>query len=375
MAAPFDETVLPTAGTNLTASGNGTAPSVVIPDSSFINNQLDDVQSLSIQPLGHELSTDIVIGQAGDDRYRAGMGWEDEIGHNRVKLSLFRQQMVGDEFNGLWLASLQGELTPSFLAEDFDLKGELALADDGSVQQTQGGSGIRLHLLRKPVNDLRYGLTLSQFSAGFHPYDSIVNAGERRTAAHLGYKPWSEAYMAARADYILHDWDGDLPCDNYRTGLSLSTTIFNYLRAKLETSAQRALDCGAISGYGNIDSWALTLSENAWTGWNLNLVASTSEESLPFMDGQRTESHYRVSGDHDIRLGPLWASFSPEVSLQTVSDETVQRRLQTGFVMGIETHTQDFSLQVGYESLTGSAGSIEDNSGNIKLKYRLDFDT
>jgi hypothetical protein len=30
---------------------------------------------------------------------------------------------------------------------------------------------------------------------------------------------------------------------------------------------------------------------------------------------------------------------------------------------------------VGYESLTGSAGSIEDNSGNIKLKYRLDFDT
>jgi hypothetical protein len=82
------------------------------------------------------------------------------------------------------------------------------LADNDSSQRAAGGSGIRLRLLRKPANGFRYGLALSQFSGGFHPYDSIV-------------------------------------------------------------------------------------------------VAGASEESLPFMDGQRIESHYRVSGNHDIGLGLL----------------------------------------------------------------------
>jgi hypothetical protein len=179
------------------------------------------------------------------------------------------------------------------------------LADNDSSQRAAGGSGIRLRLLRKPANGFRYGLALSQFSGGFHPYDSIVVAGERRATVHLGYRPWSGTQMTTAADYILRDWDGDVPCDNYRTGLSLSTTVFSFLRAKLETSAQRALDCAAVSDSGNIDSGALTLSENAWTGWDINLVAGASEESLPFMDGQRIESHYRVSGNHDIGLGLL----------------------------------------------------------------------
>jgi hypothetical protein len=127
------------------------------------------------------------------------------------------------------------------------------LADNDSSQRAAGGSGIRLRLLRKPANGFRYGLALSQFSGGFHPYDSIVVAGERRATVHLGYRPWSGTQMTTAADYILRDWDGDVPCDNYRTGLSLSTTVFNFLRAKLETSAQRALDCAAVSDSGNID--------------------------------------------------------------------------------------------------------------------------
>ncbi|MFC6669958.1 hypothetical protein [Marinobacterium aestuariivivens] len=176
--------------------------------------------------------------------------------------------------------------------------------------------------------------------------------------------------MTATTDYILGGWDGAFPCDEYRTGLALSSVLFTYLRAKLETFAQRALDCGD----GNIDSWALTLSERHLTGWNLSLVAGISEETLPFMDELRVKSHYRVSGDHDLRLGPLWASFGPEVSLQTITDSHVQRRLQTGFVMGFETRTQDFSLHMGYESLSDSAQVIEDTYGRIKLKYRLDFD-
>lgn len=366
---------MPTVGTNLPTVGRGTASSVVIPDSGFIDQHLDAVHSLPFQPLGHDFGTDIVIGQAGDDRYTAGLGWVDENGDNNVKLSLFRQQTLGDGFDGLWLVSLQGEFTPLALGEYFDLTGELALAaNDGSSQRTAEGSGIRLHLARKPATGFRYSLTLSQFNEGFHPYGSVVVAGERRAAANLGYTLWPGTHMTANAAYILRNWDGDVHCGEYRTGLSLSRTAFTFLRAKLETSAQRALDCGASSDSGNIDSWALTLSEKTWTGWDLNLLAGISEENVPFMDEQRIKSHYRVSGDHDLRLGPHWLSFGPEVSLRTVTDDHVQRRLQTGFVMSIETRTQEITLHMGYESLTGSAGAFEDNFGKIKLNYRLDFD-
>lgn len=366
---------MPKVGANLQTLGSGTASSVVIPDSGFIDQHLDTLHSLPFQPLGQKFGTDIVIGRASDDRYRAGMGWVDENGDNNVKLSLFRQQTVGDGLDGIWLASLQGKITPLALGKDFDLTGELALAaDEGSSQRTAGGSGIRLHLVRKPANGFSYGLTLSQFSEGFHPYGSVVDAGERRAAANLGYTPWPDTKMTANAAYILREWDRNVPCDEYRTDLSLSSSAFSPLLAKLETSAQQVLDCDASSTRGNIDSWSLTLSEKTWTGWNLSLVAGMSEESLPFLEEQRIKSHYRVSGDHDVRLGPLWASFGPEVSLQTVTDGNVQRRLQTGFVMGIETRTQNITLQMGYESLTGSVGALDDNAGKIKLNYRLDFD-
>ncbi|NVK42534.1 MAG: hypothetical protein HWE39_14935 [Oceanospirillaceae bacterium] len=372
MALPFDGSSLPDASTNLPTLDAGPAPTVVIPDSGFIDKKLDDVQTLPFQPLGRTTGTDIVIGRASDDRYRAGIGWVDDNDGNDLKLSLFRQQTVGDEFDGLWLASLQGELTPRLLRDDFDLTGELAVAtNDSSSHGNAGGSGIRLHLARKPKNGFGYGLSLSQFSDGFHPYGSIVDAGERRAAVDLSYRFWPGTQMTADADYILRNWNGDLPCDEYRTDLSLLSTVFNDLRAKLETSTQRTLDCGDTS---DIDSWALTLSEHAWTGWDISLVAKVSEESPPFMDEQRTRRHYHVSGDHDLRLGPLLASFGPEVSLQTVTNGTVQRRLQTGVVMGIETRAQAITLHMGYESLTGSSGTIDDTDGRIKLNYRLDFD-
>lgn len=375
MTEQSDAAILPKPGTNLATLGGGTATSVVIPDSGFIAQQLNDVQSLPFQLFGHTLDTDIVIGQASDDRYRAGMGWISKNDHNHVKLSLFRQQMVGDELDGLWLASIQGEFTPLALAKDFDFTGELALAAQGGAsQQTPGGSGIRLHLDRKPANGFSYGLALSQFTEGFHPYGSVVKAGERRAAADMGYTPWAGMKMTANADYILRGWTGDPLCDEYRTALSLSLTAFMPLHATLETSAQRALDCVATSVGSNIDSWALTLSENAWTGWDINLLAKVSEESLPFTEELRTRSHYRVSGDHDLRLGPLWASFGPEVSLHTVTDGDVQRRLLTGIAIGIETHTQDITLQLGYESLSSSESDLEDSAGKIKLNYRLDFD-
>ncbi len=375
LAAQSGGAALPNVDANLATLGSGTAPSVVIPDSGFIDQHLESVHILPFQPLGDKLDTDIVIGRSSDDRYRAGMGWISKHGHNNVKLSLFRQQTTGDGLDGLWLASLQGEFTPRALAKDFDLTGELALAaESGSSQQTAGGSGIRFDLHSKPVHGFSYGLTLSQFSEGFHPYGSVVNAGERRAAARLGYTPWTDTKMTANADYIFRDWDGDIPCDEYRTGLSFFSTIFTYLSAKFETSAQRALDCAAASDTGDIDSWALTLSENAWTGWDINLVAEVSEESFPFTQAQRTRSHYRVSGDHDLRLGSLWASFGPEVSLQTVTDSTAERRLLTGFVMDIETDIQNITLYLGYESLTASGGAFDDNAGTIKLDYRLDFD-
>jgi len=364
----------PDVGANLPTPGGGTATSVVIPDSGFIDQPLDRVQSLPLPPLVQKFGTDIVVGQASDDRYRAGVGWVHENGGDNLKLSLFRQQTVGDELEGLWLASLQGKLTSIDLGDEFDLMGELAVATDGgSSHQIEGGSGIRLRLLRKPVDSFSYGLTLSQFSEGFQPYGSIVDAGERRAAANLGYRLWSGTQMTANADYILRDWEEGVPCDEYRTDLSLSSTVLAPLLAKLETSAQRVLDCDASSSPSNIDSWKLTLSEKTWTGWNLNLVAGMSEESRPFLDEQRTTSHYRLTGDRDLRLGPLWASFGPEVSLQTVTDDNVQRRLQTGFQMGIETRRQDFTLYLGYESLSDSAGAIEENFGKIKLNYRLAF--
>lgn len=370
-----DAAMLPKAGANLATLGGGTAASVVIPDSGFIDQHLDSVQTLPFQPLGHKFGTDIVIGRSSDDRYRAGMGWISKNDHNHVKLSLFRQQTLGDGLDGLWLASLQGEFTPLALANDFDFTGELALAaQSDSSQRTPGGSGIRLHLDSKPANGFSYGLALSQFSAGFHPYGSVVAAGERRAVAKLGYRPWSDAKMTANADYILRGWDGDIPCDEYRTGLSFSSTVFTYLSAKLETSAQRTLDCAAASDAGNIDSWALTLSEDSWTGWDINLFAKVSEKSLPFTQEPQTWSHYRVSGDHDLRLGSHWASFGPEVSLRTNTVGEVERRLQTGFVMGIETRTQNFSLHLGYEALTGYGGALDANAGKIKLNYRLDFD-
>lgn len=367
------QTALSSGAANLeTLVGSGTASSVVIPGSGFIDQHLDAVQTLPFQPLGDKLDTDIVIGRSGDDRYRAGMGWASKNGHNDVKLSLFRQQTVGQGLDGLWLASLQGEFTPGALAQDFDLTGELALAaQDGTSQRMARGSGIRLRMARKPANGFGYGLTLSQFSGGFRPYGSVVNAGERRAAAKLGYTLWSGTKMAASADYILRDWDGDTPCDEYRTGLSFSSILFAYLSATLQTSSQRALDCA--SSTGDIDNWVLTLSENAWTGWGINLVAEVSQTRLPFTQEHRTQSHYRISGEQDLRLGSHWASFGPQVSLQTVTDSNVERRLQTGLVMDIESHTQNITLYLGYESLTGS-GALDDNAGKIKLAYRLDFD-
>nr|WP_067297647.1 hypothetical protein [Marinobacterium profundum] len=348
---------------------------MVIPSSGFIDQRLDTVQTLPFQPLGDMLDTDIVIGRSSDDRYRAGMGWASKKGHKDVKLSLFRQQTVGEGLDGLWLASLQGEFTPDALAQTFDFTGELALAaQSSSSQRTLGGSGIRLNLARKPANGFSYSLALSQFSQDFHPYGSVVNAGERRAAAKLGFTPWADTKITAGADYIFRAWDGDTPCDEYRTGLSFSSIVFTYLSAKLETSAQRALDCTAASSAGDIDSWALTLSENAWTGWDINLVAEVSQKRLPFTQEQRTKSHYRVSGEQDLRLGPHWASFRPEVSLQTVTDTSVERRLQTGLVMDIETPMQNITLYLGYESLTGSGGSLDDSAGKIQLDYRLDFD-
>lgn len=362
-------------GANLATFGNGTASAVVIPDSGFIDQHLDTVQTLPFQPLGDILDTDIVIGRSGDDRYRAGMGWASKKGHRDVKLSLFRQQTVGDGLDGLWLASLQGEFTPAALAKDFDFTGELALAaQSGSSQRTLGGSGIRLNLARKPAKGFSYGLALSQFSEGFHPYGSVVSAGERRAAAKLGFTPWADTKITASTDYIFRGWNGDTPCDEYRTGLSFSSIVFIYLSAKFETSAQRALDCAAASYTGDIDSWTLTLSEKAWTGWDINLVAEVSQKSLPFTQEQRTKSHYRVSGEQDLRLGSHWASFGPEVSLQTVTDTNIEHRLQTGFVMDIDTHMHNISLYLGYESLTASGGTVDDNAGKIKLAYRLDFD-
>ncbi|UTW12633.1 hypothetical protein [Marinobacterium rhizophilum] len=366
------QTVLPGASANLAKLSQGTAASVVIPDSGFIDQQLDSVQALPLQPLGDTLDTALVIGRSSENRYRAGMAWAGKRGHNDVKLSLFRQQTLDQGLDGLWLASLRGELTPTALLQDFDLTAELALvAQDGTSQRTARGSGIRLNLARKPVNGFGYGLALSQFSRGFHPYGSVVTAGERRLAAELGYRPWSGAKLTAGADYMLRDRDGDAPCAEYRTDLSFSSRVFAYLKARLETSSQRALDCATHAG--DIDNWTLTLSENAWTGWDINLVADVSQQRLPFTRERRTQSHYRVSAEPDLRLGPRWASIRPQVSLRTVTDTRQERRLQTGLVMDIENHMQNITLYLGYESLSGS-GAADDNAGKIKLAYRLDFD-
>ncbi|MFC6669957.1 hypothetical protein [Marinobacterium aestuariivivens] len=108
MATQFGDAALPEAGTRLPTFSDDRASSVVIPDSGFIKQQLNAVHSLPFQPLGRDLGTDIVIGRASDDRYTAGVGWED--GDDNVKLSLLRQQSVGDGFDGLWLTSLQENL-------------------------------------------------------------------------------------------------------------------------------------------------------------------------------------------------------------------------------------------------------------------------
>ncbi len=366
------EKSLPTLG----SSFDTMIPTWAEPGSSFISQSMKGLtQDLPASVGIRDGSIGIVLGHTGGSQYTTGLGWATErSGENRLKLSLLRQQSLDNDFNGQWLANLQGELTDLPLGEAFNLKGELALAVDNTSSLDAGEvTGGSIRLTKTDKSRLSYGLGLSQFGERFQPGGSLVEAGVTQAEADLQYLLGSNLQLSASMDYIEYNTDGAAHrCEN-QADLALSGhAAFTPLKARFETSRVLSRDCVGKEDH-NVDSWKLWLTEKTLTGWALSMAMSGTTVWRPLTGKEKVKRSYRLNSQREFRLGPHLASFGPTLSLNTHDDGDVWRRLKAGIALDMDMALQSVNFRLGYESLSGDHDLPTDKL-DVRVTYRLDLD-
>lgn len=354
-------------------------PLAAMPGSGFIDQSVRGFsRTLPASFFSGGADLGVLLGHAGGDIYAAGVGWTPVAkGPRRVKVSLLRQQVAGEAFDGQWLVSMQGEARGLPLWGGANLLGELAVARrDAGAAELDDTLGARIRLAKSPAGGLGYGLTLSQFGEAFQPVGSRVNAGRRRVAADLQYSLWSEMRLTAHTSYAEFGTGGAPQRCEHHSDLTLAGPVLEpwvpSLKARLEASMLRALDCaGEVNRL--VERWKLSLAEDAWTSWNLRMALSTTEIELPRAGNTMVNRSYRLESRRDLRLGRYSATFGPALTLRTHSAGRVQRRFNAGVVVGIDSRLHNIDLRMGYESLDGPEHLRQREAVNVDLSYELNF--